>query len=68
MQGNSCGSSMCSCRRGCLAPRARVLTARCVQLTAEDYELPTLTKTLRDIGREVTLGRGFALIKCASCT
>lgn len=34
-----------------------------VQLTKEDYDLPTLKPKLLDIGREVSLGRGFHLVK-----
>lgn len=37
-----------------------------VQLTKDDYELPTLTPKVLAVGKEVSLGRGFHLIKCAT--
>jgi len=36
-----------------------------VQLTAEDYDLPTFAPKLRELVRIVSLGRGFQLLKCA---
>ena len=35
----------------------------CVQLKKEDYDLPTLTPKLLAFGKEVSLGRGFQLVK-----
>lgn len=34
-----------------------------LQLTKEDYDLPTLTPKILEIGRHVSLGRGFHLIR-----
>ena len=54
-------------RRGTKAnARWRAPPARCAQvtgLTAADFDLPTLGPLLRDVGREVHTGRGFALIR-----
>ena len=37
-----------------------------LQLTKEDYDLPTLGGKLVDLAKNVSLGRGFQLITCAS--
>ena len=37
-----------------------------LQLTKEDFPLPTLRPKLLDIGKEVNSGRGFKLVRC--CT
>ena len=36
------------------------------QLTKEDYDLPTLTPKLLEIGKHVSLGRGFHLVRRVS--
>ena len=36
----------------------------CMQLTGDDYELPTLRPKILAWGREVSLGRGFQLLRC----
>lgn len=44
--------------------RPRVGTEEDVkQLTKEDYDLPTLTPKILELGKEVSLGRGFHLIR-----
>lgn len=35
-----------------------------MQLTAEDYELPTFGPKLREVVKNVSLGRGFQLLRC----
>ena len=53
-----------------LRSRRRVSACRsdctvCMQLTKADYELPTLTAKVLAVGKEVSLGRGFSIVKCA---
>ena len=45
----------------CLVPSA--VGAQVTGLTAADFDLPTLGPLLRDVGREVHTGRGFALLR-----
>ena len=37
-----------------------------LQLTKEDFDLPTLGPRVLDVGNHVSMGRGFHLVKCAS--
>ena len=34
------------------------------QLTAEDYDLPTFGPKLKEVVKNVSLGRGFQLLRC----
>ena len=36
------------------------------QLRKEDFDLPTLAPKIIDLGKEVSLGKGFHLIRCNS--
>ena len=35
-----------------------------VQLKAEDFELPNVAQKMKAVAKDVSLGRGFHLIKC----
>ena len=40
-----------------------LITKSCEQIKKEDYDLPTLTPKLLAFGKEVSLGRGFQLVR-----
>ena len=48
-----------------LCCQRKLRLALLLQLTKQDYDLPTLGKKLVDLAKNVSLGRGFQLITCA---